>query len=143
MVEIKDRLYRCRLNYALSNLIVDNGLEDLWRRENPDFSEFTHYEKSSGIRSRIGGFYSDIKIASNTKINRNAFFINTFRSETKIGKDSWYFNNSFLSILNYKEFSFLLKTQKATTLQQVPGGKTLNLVLKKILDLFLKIQEKY
>ena len=100
-------------------------------------------EKSSGIRSRIGGFYSDIKIASNTKINRNAFFINTFRSETKIGQDSWYFNNSFLSILNYKEFSFLLKTQKTTTLQQVPGGKTPTLVLKKILDLFLKIQEKY
>ena len=25
------RLYRCCSNYALSNLIVDNGLEDLWR----------------------------------------------------------------------------------------------------------------
>ena len=25
------RLYRCFSNYALSNLIVDNGLEDLWR----------------------------------------------------------------------------------------------------------------
>ena len=30
------RLYRCCSNYALSKLIVDNGLEDLWRRENPD-----------------------------------------------------------------------------------------------------------
>ena len=30
------RLYRCCSNYALSKLIVDNGLENLWRRENPD-----------------------------------------------------------------------------------------------------------
>ena len=29
-------LYRCCCNYTLSKLIVDNGLEDLWRRENPD-----------------------------------------------------------------------------------------------------------
>ena len=27
------RLYRCCSNYALSKLIVDNGLEDLWRKE--------------------------------------------------------------------------------------------------------------
>ena len=36
MVEIKQKLYICRFNYALSKLIVDNGLVDLWRRENPD-----------------------------------------------------------------------------------------------------------
>ena len=30
------RLYWCCYNYALSKLIVDNGLEDLWRMENPD-----------------------------------------------------------------------------------------------------------
>ena len=35
---------------------------------------------------------------------------------------------------------FLLKTQKATTFQQVTGGKIPNLVLKKMLELFLKIQ---
>ena len=29
------RLYRCYSNYAMSRLIVDNGLEDLWRRESP------------------------------------------------------------------------------------------------------------
>ena len=28
------RFYRCCSNYALSKLIMDNGLEDLWRREN-------------------------------------------------------------------------------------------------------------
>ena len=46
-------LYKCHFNYALSKLIVDNGLEDLWRRENPDSSEFTCYDRSSGTRSRI------------------------------------------------------------------------------------------
>ena len=36
------RLYWYCSSYARSKLIVDNGLEDLWRRENPDFPEFTH-----------------------------------------------------------------------------------------------------
>ena len=40
------RLYRCCSNYALSKLIVDNGLEDLWRRESPDSPEFTCYDRS-------------------------------------------------------------------------------------------------
>ena len=40
------RLYMCCLSYALSKLIVDNRLEDLWRRENPDFPEFTCYNRS-------------------------------------------------------------------------------------------------
>ena len=39
------RLYRCSSNYVLSKLIVDNGIEDLWRRENPDFSEFICYDR--------------------------------------------------------------------------------------------------
>ena len=37
-------IYRCCSTYALSKLIVDNGLEDLRRRENPDSPKFTcHY----------------------------------------------------------------------------------------------------
>ena len=40
------RLYRCCPNYPLSKLIVDNGLEDPWRMENPDSSEFTCYDRS-------------------------------------------------------------------------------------------------
>ena len=28
------RLYKCDSNYALPKIILDNGLEDLWRREN-------------------------------------------------------------------------------------------------------------
>ena len=41
------RLYRCCSNYALSKLIVDNGLEDLLRRENSDSPEFICYDRSS------------------------------------------------------------------------------------------------
>ena len=40
------RLYRCCSNYALSKFIVDNGLEDLQRKENPDSPEFTCYDRS-------------------------------------------------------------------------------------------------
>ena len=39
------RLYRCCSNYALSKLIVDNGLESLWRRENPESPEFICYDR--------------------------------------------------------------------------------------------------
>ena len=31
------RLYRCGTNNALSRLILDSRVENLWRRENPDF----------------------------------------------------------------------------------------------------------
>ena len=40
------RFYRCCSNCDLWKLIVDNGLEDLWRRENPDSPEFTCYDRS-------------------------------------------------------------------------------------------------
>ena len=39
-------LYRCCSNHALSKLIVDNGLEDLWIRENPDSPKFICYDGS-------------------------------------------------------------------------------------------------
>ena len=42
----RQRLYRCCSNYDLSELIVDNGLEELWRRENSDCSEFICYNRS-------------------------------------------------------------------------------------------------
>ena len=91
--------------------------------ENPDSSEFTHYDRSSGTISRIDRFYTDIKIVSNTKINLilvsftdpyNVILIDRFSSKTKIGKDSWYFNNTFLCkpelSSTSKNFLFLLKT---------------------------------
>ena len=40
------RLYRCYSNYVLPKIIVDNGLEDLWKRGNPDSPEFTRYDRS-------------------------------------------------------------------------------------------------
>ena len=39
-------LYWCCFSYALSKLIVDNGLENLWRREKPESPEFTCYNRS-------------------------------------------------------------------------------------------------
>ena len=53
----KQRLYRCSSNYALSKLIVDNGLEDLWRRENPDSPEFTCYNRSFAKDQYRQGLY--------------------------------------------------------------------------------------
>ena len=65
----RQRIHRCGSNYALSKLVLDNGLEDLWRRESPGFSEFTHYDRYLGTRSRIDRAYTDVNVASNTKIN--------------------------------------------------------------------------
>ena len=93
------------------------------------------YDRSSGTRSRIDRVYTDIKIASNTKINHimvsltdhyNTIFIDRFLSKTKIGKDSWYFNNPFfckpefslptktfnLKLLKFKTFQTFIKTTK-------------------------------
>ena len=118
------RLYKCHFNYALSKLILDNGLENLWRRENPDSSEFTRYNRSSDTRSTIDRVYTDIKMASNTKINHimvfftdhyNAIFIDRFPSKIKIGKDLWYFNNSPLCKHEFSlttDFSFFIKNTK-------------------------------
>ena len=84
---------------------MENGPEDLWRRENPDVSEFTCCNISSGIRSRIDRAYTDIKIANNTKIKHkmisfsnhyNALLIDRLSSITKIGKDLWHVNSSLL-----------------------------------------------
>ena len=39
------RLHRCCSNYALSKLIIDNRIENLWRTENPDSPEFICYDR--------------------------------------------------------------------------------------------------
>ena len=121
--EIKHKLYRCRFNYALWKLILDNGLDDKWTRGNPDSSEFIRYNRSSGTRSKIERVYTDKKIASNSKINHimvsftyhyNAIFTDRVPSKTEIGRDSWYFNNSHLCKPEFfstsKTFLFLLVT---------------------------------
>ena len=42
------KLYWCCCIYALPKLFVDSRLEDLWRMDNPDSPEFTHYDRSFG-----------------------------------------------------------------------------------------------
>ena len=118
--------YRCHSLFALSKVIMDNGLEDLWRRENPDVSKFTRYDKSSGTKSRIDRIYTDKKIANNTKIihkmisfsdHYNALFVDRIPSKTKIGKDLWLFNNSLLEkhdfCLTIKNLLAMLKTKRS------------------------------
>ena len=106
ILEIKKN-YRFCSNFTLSKLIIDNRLEDQWRRENPVTSEFTHYDRPSGTRSRIDRVYTDIKIVNNTKINHkmisssdhyNAITIDRPSSKTKIEKGLWHFNNFLLYI---------------------------------------------
>ena len=143
------RLYRCGSNYALPKLIEDNGHEHLWRRKKPDSSELTRYDSSSGIRSRIDRVCTDIKIASNTKINQimvsstdhyNAISLDRLPSKTKIGKEKWHFNNSLLHQPHLQRICFfLLKTKKPPILQQVTGGNTQVLVLNKMLWHYPKI----
>ena len=137
------RLYRCRSNYALSKLIVNNELKDLWRRENLD-SWVHRYHRSSGTRSRIDRVYTDIEIANNTKINHimvsftdlyNAISIDRLHSKSKVRKDSWYLNNSLCC---KPELDFFIK-KTTTSLQQVTVGNIPNLILKRMLRHFLKI----
>ena len=59
-----------------------------------------------------------------------------FKENAKIlSTDSTFPENITISRQN---LPFLLKTQKTTTLQEVTGGKIQNLVLKRMLELFIK-----
>ena len=101
-------------------------------------------------RQGIDRVYTDIKIANNNKINHimvsftdhyNAISIDRPSSKTKIGNDSW---KRFIKIILLckpdfsQELLFLLKTERTTTLEQVTGGNTRNIVLKRMLRYFLK-----
>ena len=47
--ENKTQKFYCYCSsYTLSKLTVDNGLDGLWRRKNPDSPEFTGYDRSLG-----------------------------------------------------------------------------------------------
>lgn len=90
------RLYECGFNHALAKDILDNEFEYLWRRENPDYSDFTHCNRWSATKSRRGRTYTDIIIAENIKINdimvsftdhQNASSLKRLPSQTKIEKD--------------------------------------------------------
>ena len=93
------------------------------------------------------------KIPNNTEINHimvsfadhyNAISIERLPSKTKIGKDSW---ERFMKIILFcvspsfpqlQRLFFFIKNIKKTTLQQVAGGNTPNIVLKRMLRYFLK-----
>ena len=119
------KCYRCHSNFALFKLIMENVLEDLWRKENPGTSEFTRFDRSSGTRPRIDRVYTGIKIANNTKIKHkmisfsdhyNALFIERLSSKTIIGKDLWHFNSSILQNKDFcstaRDLLSFLKTKK-------------------------------
>ena len=101
-------LCRCCSNYALSKLIVDNGLEDLWRRKNPESlsspATIGPVPKIQERQSLYSYLYWE-KIANNTNINHimvsftnhyNDISTDRLPSKNKIGKYSWHFNNSLL-----------------------------------------------
>ena len=86
-------------------------------------------ENPDSQRSVIDRVCTDIEIANNTRINhimvsfadhQNAISIDRIPSKSKIGEDSWCFNNSFSCKLEFssatKTLLFLLKTQKTTTI---------------------------
>ena len=119
------KCYRCHSNFALFKLIMENVLEDLWRKENPGTSEFTRFDISSGTRPRIDRVYTGIRIANNTKIKHkmisfsdhcNALFIERLSSKTIIGKDLWHFNSSILQNKDFcstaRDLLSFLKTKK-------------------------------
>ena len=68
-------------------------------------------------------------LKNNISANYNAISIDRFPSKTKIGKNSWYFNNSLLRKPDFYKKDFLspLKAKSPITPQQViimePEGK--------------------
>ena len=137
-MEIKHKDYRCGSNYALPKLIVDNGLENLWRMENPDSSEFSYYDRSSGTRFRIDRVYTDMKMLAIPRLITKwhplliiirLFLLTDFPQKHKLEK----INGTLIGLILFhvspispklKEFGFLIKAQKDTILQQVTGDNT-------------------
>ena len=76
------------------------------------------------------------------QITIKQIFIEWFSSKTKIGKNSWCFNNSLLSKPDFssatKRLLSSLKTKTAITPQQVIGGNILNLTWNKVAITFSK-----
>ena len=72
----------------------------------------------------------------------NAISIDRLSSNTKIGKDPWYFKNSLSCktdlFSNIKNLVSSSKTQENNQFQKDTGGNTRNLVSKRMLGHFLK-----
>ena len=131
------RLYWCCSSYVLSKLIVDNGLENLWRRENQDCLKFTRYERSFCKNPGQTGSILIYKLLTIPRLITQWYpllIIITlflfFYGQTPLT------NSEFSSAT--KISCFLLKTEKTTTLG-VSGGEAPNTVLKKMVENFLKV----
>ena len=114
------RLYWCCSSYVLSKLIVDNGLEDLWRRENQDCLKFTRYERSFCKNPGQTGSILIYKLLTIPRLITQWYpllIIITlflfFYGQTPLT------NSEFSSAT--KISCFLLKTEKTTTLQCLVG----------------------
>ena len=74
------------------------------------------------------------------------FLLTDSPQKLKLGKIPGILIILFYEILSFPQlqslFFFLLETQKKTTIQQVNSGKTINVVFKEMLELFLKILKK-
>ena len=55
-----ERLCRCCSNCALWKLIEENGIEDLWRRKNPDSPKFTCCDSPLPRIQDTQGLYWDL-----------------------------------------------------------------------------------
>ena len=51
------KIYRCGSTCDLPKLILVNGIEDLWRRENLDSAELTNCDRTFGTKFEINRVY--------------------------------------------------------------------------------------
>ena len=81
------------------------------------------------------GLYTDIKIGSNTDTDGimvfltdyyNAICIDRFPSQTKIGKHSWYFNNSLLCTPNFSSTTKTFLFLTTELLSKIPSRKKIS-----------------
>ena len=81
------------------------------------------------------GLYTDIKIGSNTETDDimvfltdyyNAIFIDRFPCQTKIGKRSWYFNNSLLCTPNFSSTTKTFLFPTTELLSKIPSRKKIS-----------------
>ena len=96
-----------------SKLIVDDGLEDLWRRDNSDSHDFICYNRSFAKDQYRQCLYWWYHIMVSFTNYYNAISSYRLPSKTKIGKYSWYCKSEVSSTT--KTFLFLLKYKKAST----------------------------
>ena len=114
------KLHRCYSTYSLEKFIENNRLDNVQGRENPVFSEFTHYDRFSCTRSRIDRVTTDRDITHKTKISHitiffsdyyNTICIATVPTKIKISKDLWNFNNSLSGKPNFPTCTKILIAQ--------------------------------